>query len=171
MAMADSRPVAGPRAGRTCEVGKREKALKFLRAYEKGFELAAKARAPGQITHIDGRAVEDIYRVECEFKAQDTVSIPWETIERRDQYFSGAYPFCAELLPEVECDILMRRPERAPQMSLIAALENCRIQYGATLFTALSAYQGDMTAVWDRIIGKSHNPALLADGVLLVAHD
>lgn len=159
-----------PRAGRTCEVGKREKAPKFLRAYEKGFELAAKARAPGQITHIDGCAVEDIYRVECEFKA-DAADIPWEAIDRRDQYFAGAYPFCAELLPEVGCDILMRRPERAPQMSLKAALENCRIQYGATLFTALSAYGGDYMAVMDKIMGKTHNPALLADGVLLVEHD
>jgi DNA relaxase NicK len=158
-----------PRAGRTCNVGDR-KADKFLRGYEKGLEMASKARAPGQITAIDGHRVEDIYRVECEFKASSSV-IPWEAIDRRDQYFAGAYPFCADLLPEAGCDILMRRPERAPQMSLICALENCRIQYGATLFTALMAYQGDMTAVWDRIIGSTHNPALLADGVLLVDHD
>ena len=51
------------------------------------------------------------------------------------------------------------------------ALENCRIQFGPTLFTALAAYQGDMTAVWDKVIGKSHNQALLEAGVLLVDHD
>ena len=158
-----------PRAGRTCEVGNRAKAAKFLRGYEKGFEMASKARAPGLITHIDGHAVEDIYRVEVEFKADASI-IPFEAIERRDQYFAGAYPFCAELLPEVGCDILMRRPERAPQMAMAAALENCRIQYGPTLFTALMAYGGDMTAVWDKVIGKDHNQALLADGVLLVDH-
>ena len=160
-----------PRAGRTCEIGKREKAAKFLRGYEKGFELASKAsRGAAQITHIDGCAVEDIYRVEVEFKA-DASLIPWEAIDRRDQYFAGAYPFCADLLPEVGCDILMRRPERAPQMSLKAALENCRIQYGQTLFTALAAYGGDCLAVMDKIMGKAHNPSLLADGVLLVDHD
>jgi DNA relaxase NicK len=158
-----------PRAGRTCEIGKREKAAKFCRGYEKGPQMAAKARAPGQITHIDGHAIEDIYRVECEFKA-DAQNIPWEVVDRRDQYFAGAYPFCADLLPEVGCDILMRRPERAPQMSLAVALENCRIQYGATLFTALAAHCGDMTAVWDKVIGDKHNPALLEDGVLLVEH-
>lgn len=161
-----------PRAGRTCEIGKREKSDKFMRCYEKGFELAAKnaSRMPGITTHIDGKKVEDIYRCEVEFKASGT-DIPWEVVERRDQYFAGAYPFCADILPNVEADILMRRPERAPQTELAAALENCRIQFGPTLFTALMAYQGDMTAIWDKIIGAHHNQALLEAGVLLVDHE
>jgi len=49
-----------PRAGRTCEIGKREKSDKFMRCYEKGFELAGKMRGPGVVTHIDGKRVEDI---------------------------------------------------------------------------------------------------------------
>jgi phage replication initiation protein len=161
-----------PRAGRTCEIGKREKSDKFMRCYEKGFELAAKhaARMPGIITHIDGKKVEDIYRCEVEFKATGA-DIPWEVVERRDQYFAGAYPFCADVLPNVEADILMRRPERAPQTDLAAALENCRIQFGPTIFTALAAYQGDMTAVWDKIVGSHHSDVLLEAGVLLVDHE
>lgn len=161
-----------PRAGRTCEIGKREQSDKFMRCYEKGFELAAKhaARMPGIITHIDGKNVEDIYRCEVEFKATGA-DIPWEVVERRDQYFAGAYPFCADVLPNVEADILMRRPERAPQTDLAAALENCRIQFGPTIFTALAAYQGDMTAVWDKIIGSHHSDVLLEAGVLLVEHE
>jgi hypothetical protein len=75
------------------------------------------------------------------------------------------------VLPNVEADILMRRPQRAPQTELAAALENCRIQFGPTLYTALMAHQGDMTAVWDRIIGDHHNQALLEAGVLLVDHE
>jgi phage replication initiation protein len=160
-----------PRAGRTCEIGKREKSDKFMRCYEKGFELAAKyaARMPGTIKQIDGKNVEDIYRCEVEFKATGT-DIPWEIIERRDQYFAGAYPFCADILPNVESDILMRRPERAPQTELAAALENCRIQFGPTIFTAIMAYQGDITAVLDKIIGNHHSQVLLEAGVLLVDH-
>lgn len=158
------------RAGRTIYVGKREKSDKFFRAYEKGFELAAKCNAPGQVLAIDGHPVEDIYRCEVEFKAE-TRPIPWEVVDRRDQYFAGAYPFCADVLPGVEADILMRRPERAPQADLAAVLEHCRVQYGNALFTALTAYHGDMFAVWDRIVGKQHNEALLAAGVLLVEHD
>ena len=161
-----------PRAGRTCYIGKREKSDKFMRCYEKGFELAAKhgARMPGTITAIDGKNVEDIYRCEVEFKATGT-DIPWEVVERRDQYFAGAYPFCADVLPNVEADILMRRPQRAPQIELLAALENCKTQFGPTLFTALMAYHGDMTAVWDKIIGDHHSQTLLEAGVLLVEHD
>ena len=159
-----------PRAGRTCEIGKREKSDKFMRCYEKGFELAGKMRGPGVVTHIDGKRVEDIYRCEVELKAASS-DIPWDVIGRRDQYFAGAYPFCADVLPGVEADILMRRPERAPQADLAAALENCRVQFGPTLFTALAAYQGDMTAVWDKVIGDHHNQTLLEAGVLLVDHD
>lgn len=158
------------RAGRTVYVGTREKSDKFFRAYEKGFELAGKIKFPGEVIAIDGRPVEDIYRCEVELKAESR-PIPWEVVERRDQYFAGAYPFCADVLPGVEADILMRRPERAPQADLAAMLEHCRVQYGNALFTALTAYHGDIGAVWERIVGKQHNEALLAAGVLLVEHD
>lgn len=156
------------RAGRTCYVGKRT-SDKFFRAYEKGFELASKVGRGLSITHIDGFPIEDIYRCELELKADATV-IGWDVIERRDQYFAGAYPFCADVLPGVEADILQRRKERAPQLDLAAALENCRIQFGPTLFTALRAYHGDMTAVWDKVIGDHHAEHLVEAGVLLVDH-
>jgi phage replication initiation protein len=162
-----------PRAGRTCYIGKREQSDKFMRCYEKGLELASKAEArglPGMLTHIDGHRVEDIYRCEVELKATGT-DIPWEVIERRDQYFAGAYPFCADILPGIEADILERRPQREPQTDLAIALENCRIQFGPTLFTAMMAYQGDITAVWDKVVGKQHNKSLVEAGVLLVDHD
>jgi DNA relaxase NicK len=160
-----------PRAGRTVYVGQRE-SEKFFRGYEKGFELAGQLPVGLRegLTHIDGFPVEGIYRCENEFKAVDR-PLPWEMVVGRDQYFAGAYPFCADVLPGVEADILQRRPERAPQMSLRAALENCRIQYGATLFTALRAYGGDMTAVWDQVVGDHHNRALLEAGVMLVEHE
>lgn len=157
------------RAGRSCFVGKRT-SDKYFRAYEKGFEMAGKVGRGLLITAIDGHPVEDIYRCELELKAEST-PIGWDVIERRDQYFAGSYPFCAEVLPGVEADILKRRPERAPQMSLAAALENCRIQFGPTLYTALRAYHGDMTAVWDKVMGDHHAEHLLEAGVLLVDHE
>lgn len=73
------------------------------------------------------------------------------------------------MLPGVEADILMRRPQRAPQIDLQAALDNCA-SVRAYDFTALAAYGGDMTAVWDKIIGDHHNQVLLEAGVLLVDH-
>jgi DNA relaxase NicK len=157
------------RAGKTCYVGKRT-SDKFFRAYEKGFEMVNKIRnSPGKVLTIDGHLVEDIYRCEIELKAEST-RIGWDVIERRDQYFAGAYPFCADVLPGIEADILMRRKERAPQSDLALALENCRIQFGPTLYTALRAYGGDMTAVWDKVIGDEHCHALIEAGVLLVDH-
>lgn len=160
-----------PRAGRTCYIGKREKTDKFMRCYEKGFEMLAKmGRNPAPEDDLEGCKIEDIYRCEVELKAQNT-AIPWEVIERRDQYFAGAYPFCADVLPGIEADILKRRPERDCQIALDMALENCLIQYGPTLFTALSAYGGDVFAVWDRIVARHHNKALLEAGVLLVDHE
>ena len=155
------------RAGRTCYVGRRT-SDKFFRAYEKGFELAAKCRGT-EVTHIDGHPLEDIYRCEVELKAENT-PIGWDVIERRDQYFAGAYPFCADVLPGIEADILMRRKERAPQTDLAVALENCRIQFGPILYTALRAYHGDIGAVWDKVIGDHHCDALTNAGVLLVDH-
>jgi hypothetical protein len=44
------------------------------------------------------------------------------------------------------------------------------VQYGATLYTALHAYEGDIGAVWEKIVGKEHNKALLESGVLMVEH-
>ena len=171
--------VAAHEAGRfttrrppTCNIGTREKSDKFMRCYEKGFEMVSKmgGNLPGKVTHIEGSRVEDIYRSEVELKAVSS-DIPWDVVERRDQYFAGAYPFCADVLPGIEPDILKRRPEREAQTSLSAALENCRVQFGPTLFTALHAYHGDMTTVWQKIMGEHHNQALLEAGVLLVDHE
>jgi phage replication initiation protein len=171
-----------PMAGRTCYIGAREKSDKFMRCYEKGFEMLSKANVAhllpsrpdgqpqtGMGIQIDGHPIQGIYRCEVEFKATAKV-IPWEVVERRDHYFAGAYPFCADVLPNVEADILMRRPERAPQIDLATALENCRVQFGPTLFTALMAYHGDIGAVWDKVVGRTHNQNLLEAGVLLVDH-
>lgn len=163
-----------PRAGRTCYVGKRDKSDKFFRAYEKGFEMLNKLLPRNPILKdvhaIEGKPIEGIYRCELELKAQNC-DIPWDVIERRDQYFAGSYPFCADVLPGVEADILMRRPERAVQASLAAALENCLIQYGPTLYTAMHAYGGDISAVWDKVCARHHSQALLEAGVLLVEHE
>jgi DNA relaxase NicK len=111
-----------------------------------------------------------VYRVEVELKAVNR-EIPWDVVDRRDQYFAGAYPFCAEVLPGIEADILRRRPERAPQRDLAAMLDNIRVQYGDAIYTAVACYGGDLMAVMDKIRGSKHSQSLLEAGVLLVDHD
>lgn len=161
---------SNPDDGRTIYIGKRD-ADKFVRGYEKGLELCGKfGLAVDENTAIDGCPVHGIYRVEAELKAKDSL-LPWELVARRDQYFAGCYPYLADLLPGVEADILMRRPERAPQMELQAALRQVRTQYGATLFTALTCFHGDVGRLMESIVAREHNKALLAAGVLNVEHE
>lgn len=158
--------------GRTCNIGTREKSDQFMRCYEKGFEMLSKmgGNLPSTTTHIEGSKVQDIYRCEVEFKAVNR-DIPWDVIQRRDQYFAGAYPFCSEVLPGVPVDTLKRRPEREAQVTLSAALEHLKLQFGPTLYTALQAYHGDIFAVWNQVIGNHHSQPLIEAGVLLVDHN
>lgn len=159
-----------PEDGRTIYVGSRERD-KFFRGYEKGWELAIPVLAQGlRPTHIDGVPIADIYRLELELKPK-TVPLPEDLIERRDQYFAGAYPYLQEVLSEVEPEVLVLRPERGPQLELSRALAHIRKQYGNTLFTAMVAHHGDFGAVWERVCGSEHNRALLDAGVLLVDHE
>jgi len=154
--------------GRTIYIGQRDQA-KFLRAYEKGYELSNGLRKSGiDITHIDGVPVSDIYRLELELKPKNA-PLPEDLIDRRDQYFSGAYPYLQKVV-EVEPEIFHQSREKGPQLDMEAALAQIRFQYGSTLFTALSAHSGDVGAVWDKIVGNKHNQSLLEKGVLLVDH-
>ena len=156
-----------PYEGKTVYVGKRDQP-KFLRAYEKGYEMARKS--PGlEISYIDGKPIADMYRLELELKAKHQ-DLPGDLIENRDQYFSGAYPYLQSVLM-VEPEIFKMSKEKGPQRSLASMLGVLRTQYGNSLFTALAAHGGDVGAVWDKIVGTKHNDALLAAGVLLVDHE
>ena len=183
-----------PEDGRTYYVGNRESS-KFYRGYEKGMQLlgpmmvAAQQRDPegyDWTDHFfrtdvrieqgdDGTAkvfqfeLRDWWRDEVEFKPVDN-PLPLDLVEQRDQYFAGAYPYLAKVLPTADAQPLITRRERMPQLELAKLLETVRHQYGNSLFTALHAYHGDIGAVWDRIVGKKHNRALIEAGVLLVDH-
>ena len=185
-----------PEDGRTYYVGSRESA-KFYRGYEKGMQIlgpqlvAAERKNPEffdmadwfqtseasgvRLVNHDGEKklqrfdYADWWRDEVEFKPVNQ-PLPLDIVENRDQYFAGAFPYLAQVLPAVEPQALVTRRERMPQLELSAALATIKGQYGRTLFTALHAYHGDMGAVWEKIIGKEHSKALVDAGVLLVDH-
>lgn len=183
-----------PEDGRTYYVGNRESA-KFYRGYEKGMQLlgpqmaAAQDRDPENFDLVqwftkdevrleisdDGTArpvlfeLRDWWRDEVEFKPVDN-PLPLDLVEQRDQYFAGAYPYLAKVLPTADAQPLITRRERMPQLELAKLLETVRHQYGNSLFTALHAYHGDIGAVWDKIVGRKHSRALIEAGVLLVDH-
>lgn len=184
-----------PEDGRTYYVGSRESA-KFYRGYEKGMQIlgpqitAAQQRDPDSFDMLDwifksdvrlqkrdggGYALEtfdlkDWWRDEVEFKPVNQ-PLPLDLVENRDQYFAGAFPYLAKVLPTVDAQPLITRRERMPQLELAKLLEIVKTQYGNSLFTALHAYHGDMGAVWSKIVGKKHNKALIEAGVLLVDHE
>lgn len=183
-----------PEDGRTYYVGSRESA-KFYRGYEKGMQIlgpaitAAYDRDPSRfdlVEHIFNTDVRietdddgvkrperfelrDWWRDEVEFKPVNQ-PLPLDLVEQRDQYFSGAFPYLAKVLPTANAQALCTRRERMPQIELAKALETIFRQYGPTLFTALAAYGGDVFAVWDKVVARKHNKVLIEAGVLLVNH-
>ena len=174
--------------GRTFYVGKREND-KFFRGYEKGLQQLApvfaklhedapqeskdiilglpmeRLTATGQQTFKTG----DWFRYELELKPKSG-PLPEDIIDRRDQYFAGAYPYLSRVLEGVESEPLIIPRERSAQLDLAGTLEVIRQQYGRALFTALHAYEGDISAVWSRIVGKEHSERLVRAGVLMVEH-
>lgn len=154
--------------GRTVYIGSREQG-KFLRAYEKGYELVKGYAKDFHVEMINGFPIEDIYRLELELKPKVS-PLPVDLIARRDQYFSGAYPYLQKVV-EIEPEIWHQKREEGPQRDLDAALSQICHQYGSTLYTAAVAYHGDIGAVWDKVVGHKHNLSLLEKGVLLVDHE
>jgi DNA relaxase NicK len=166
--------------GRTYYVGSRE-GSKFYRGYEKGMQLlgpqmiAAQERDPESFDlaawftkdevrlEVDDQGharpvlfeLRDWWRDEVEFKPVDN-PLPLDIVEQRDQYFAGAYPYLAKVLPMADAQPLITRRERMPQLELAKLLQTIRHQYGNSLFTALHAYHGDLGAVWDKIVGRKH---------------
>lgn len=161
--------------GETLYIGQRDQP-KFCRAYEKGWELVksfgAALDARGLDVHsylrdirIDDAPAADIFRVEVEFKPAPEL-FPSDILMNRDTYFAGAYPYLASLV-QSDSQPFRLTAERKASATMDQALAQVRRQYGDVLYTALMLHHGDMTAVWDKIIGKKHSQTLIEAGVLL----
>lgn len=171
-----------PCAGKTRYIGKREN-HKFLRCYEKGWELmkdlpdyAEFLRKPGvkiAVDYIGDVNVQDLYRVELELKNVDKY-IPWLAIARRDEVFAGAYPFCAELLPDAPHMVMHELPSFKPRAALLKALSNAARSYGGIIKAAHLAYGGDDAAalkLCKAIMAQEPSRHLVDAGVLTVDHE
>ena len=112
--------------------------------------------------------VSDWWRDEVEFKPVDS-PLPLDIVEQRDQYFAGAYPYLAKVLPTVEAQPLITRRERMPQQLAAAMLDPppVREQPFHCQRGLLRRHRGRLV----KIVGKKHNKALVEAGVLLVDHD
>jgi len=171
-----------PTAGKTRYIGKREN-FKFLRCYEKGWELL-KSLPPNapfklntdiviEVDHFGPVRAADLYRVELELKNVDKF-IPWTAINRRDEVFASAYPFCAELLPDLPHFHIQAIPSFKPRAALAKALFNLSRSYGGTLKAAHLAYGGDDAALLQiakRVLAAEPSRHLVEKGVLTVDHE
>lgn len=164
-----------PRAGRTMYVGKRT-AWKFGRFYEKGWELLkdvpCSVRDLVRQIELDGVGLVDpakVYRCEVEFKAVDGVVIPWEAITDRDNYFAGAYPFLATLIPSAIPHRVQSIPKLAPQLALASGIENVRRSYGATVRAIYEATGRDAQRTLDLLMAEKPCRHLVEAGVLTLA--
>ena len=95
-----------PTDGRTIYIGARTSS-RFIRCYEKGWELLAKAKVPeGFKTASNGfyfrrntpSSPADYYRLEVELKAVDGFFIPLDILTNPDSFFSGAAPYFESLV-------------------------------------------------------------------------
>lgn len=170
--------------GRTLYVGKRGGDA-FGRFYEKGkkeFWSGANATLRKIVDSPAGVSVQDTarnggepfdmaqwYRAELELRSKNR-DIPDDWITKRDEYFAGAYPFLAEILPEAE----PRRILRPRQLGIVAiekALATIKKQWGRVLYTGLAHCSGDYVELCMKILGDSHSPRLVAEGALLALED
>jgi len=171
-----------PCAGKTRYIGKREN-HKFLRCYEKGWELmkdlpdyAEFLRKPGVRVAVDRLGevnIQDLYRVELELKNVDKY-IPWYVISRRDEVFAGSYPFCADLLPGSPHTVMLEIPSFKPRAALLKALGNAFRSYGGTWKAAHLAYGGDDAALLrlaKQMLAQEPSQRLVDSGVLTVDHE
>ena len=171
-----------PCAGKTRYIGKREN-HKFLRCYEKGWELlkdlpksAEFLRKPGvsmAVDHLGVVKAADLYRVELELKDVDKY-IPWTVIGRRDEVFAGSYPFCGALIPDAPHMAIYEMPSFKPKALLLQAMGNAFRAYGGTWKAAHLAYGGDDAALMaiGRVMLASEPSRRLVDaGVLSVVHE
>lgn len=158
--------------GQTLYIGERT-SPKYVRAYEKGYQLAKKfslflkAHKGGieaECVTLDHVPVADIFRIEVEFKP-DPDLFPADLMINRDSYFSGAYPYLAQLVT-AKPDTFRLTAQRKAISELDAALMEMRRQWGDVLFTALVLHEGNITAIWDQIVGTKHSQTLLDAGVL-----
>jgi len=169
-------------AGKTRYIGKREN-HKFLRCYEKGWEMfkdlpdsAEFLRKPGVqvvVDHMGLVNVQDLYRVELELKNVDKY-IPWLAIARRDEVFAGAYPFCADLLPGAPHMVMQELPSFKPRAALLKALGNAFRSYGGIWKAAHLAYGGDDVALLrlaKQMLAQEPSRHLVESGVLTVDHE
>lgn len=159
------------RDGRTLYVGRRE-GSRYFRCYEKGWEMLSKLPEGfrSQVTAVEynGQMVDPalLYRVEVELKSDEGIYIPWRALTDPDDYYAGACPFLASLLPKAAPVVIQKMPDFKPKLEAIAALEHCRLAYGGAMRAVIAAGLMTREELLDAVIGEKPSERLVRSGVM-----
>ncbi|MEG8030358.1 replication initiation factor domain-containing protein [Sphingomonas aurantiaca] len=181
-----SKDSQGNPLGSTIYVGA-DGATKLARCYEKGLQLfgknpassisrAAMARVlksvPGQmlVDQLGDEWKEKLdgwYRVEIQYRHDKKRPLKLDMLTHCDENFSGAYPFCSDLLPNVN-------PERPDyiideaEAKLITQGRACRASYGGYLNTLHSVVGLTKEEIFDFLVGDEPSRKLREAGIMNV---
>ena len=166
-----------PTDGRTIYIGSRESS-KFIRCYEKGWEMVAKGKVPeGLKAGIESvyfrRGVpshpRDYYRLEVELKAVDRLFLPLDVLVNPDSYFSGAAPYFADLVSVAPSRPLEPPTDVQQVLTVSSSMDHCSRAYGG-LFRALVELYGDDQAtkakLFDALCSDRPSDRLVKSGCL-----
>lgn len=166
-----------PTDGRTIYIGSRESA-RFIRCYEKGWELLSKAKVPewaklkaDGFFFRDGVASDprDYYRLEVELKAVDDVVIPWRILVDPDAFFAGAAPWFETLVDAAP--IRTQGPPSCfyPRQTLESSMQHCARAYGGLLRSLLELYGDSIETkamLFDALCSQNPSDRLVKAGCL-----
>lgn len=181
-----SKDAEGNPLGSTIYIGA-DGATKLARCYEKGLQLFGKNPAssitraamtgvlksvPGQLL-IDQlgenwkKKLDDWYRVEIQYRHDKKRPLRLDMLTRCDENFAGAYPFCAELLPQVD----PIRPDYIiddAEAKVITQTRACRDSYGGLLNTLHAIVGLSKEECFDFLVGDQPSKKLREAGIMNV---
>ena len=166
-----------PTDGRTIYIGSRESS-KFIRCYEKGWELLAKAKVPeGFKTASNGfyfrrntpSSPADYYRLEVEFKAVDGFFIPLDILANPDSFFVGASSYFESLVESAPSRLVQPPSDFLQVQTLQSSMEHCSRAYGGLLRSLLELYGDTLETkarLFDALCSQNPSDSLVRAGCL-----
>lgn len=166
-----------PTDGRTIYIGSRESA-RFIRCYEKGWELLSKAKVPEGFKKASNgfyfrpntpSSPADYYRLEVELKAVDDVVIPWRILVDPDAFFAGSAPWFETLVDAAP--IRTQGPPSCfyPRQTLESSMQHCARAYGGLLRSLLELYGDSVETkamLFDALCSQNPSDRLVKAGCL-----
>lgn len=169
----------GANWGRTVYVGKRGGHV-MARIYEKGLEVFAKLpeemqfqsecrelealEAQGQAPQVAFKA-DDWLRIEVEYRRQGKdILLPLDMMLRRDEYFAGAYPYCADALGVAD-GVRPAGLKSDFDVDLLALMAHAKNSYGSLIHSLKELGFRDSEVVEYLSSGRNNNK-LVRSGLL-----